>query len=59
MLALWGVHGIIGRCFDPIALWRLRASDVRCHALPGGHYLAEELPDLVADELTAFLGDLT
>ena len=59
LLALWGDHGIIGRCFDPLALWRLRAADVRGHALPGGHYLAEELPDLVADEFAAFLGDLT
>jgi haloacetate dehalogenase len=59
LLALWGENGIIGRCFDPLALWRLRAQDVRGHALPGGHYLAEEVPDLVAAEFAAFLGDLT
>lgn len=56
LLALWGENGIIGRCFDPLALWRLRASDVRGHALPGGHYLAEELPELVAAEFKAFFG---
>lgn len=56
LLALWGEHGVIGRCFDPLALWRLRAQDVRGHALPGGHYLAEEVPDLVAAEFAAFLG---
>ena len=55
LLALWGANGIIGRCFDPLALWRQRAQDVRGHALPGGHYLAEEVPDLVAAEFTAFL----
>lgn len=56
LLALWGENGVIGRCFDPLALWRLRASDVRGHALPGGHYLAEELPELVAAEFRTFFG---
>jgi haloacetate dehalogenase len=57
LLALWGENGIIGRCFDPLALWRLRARDVRGRALPGGHYLAEEVPDLVAAEFAAFFGE--
>lgn len=57
LLALWGEHGVIGRCFDPLALWRLRAADVRGHSLPGGHYLAEELPDAVAAEFLAFFGE--
>jgi haloacetate dehalogenase len=57
LLALWGEHGVIGRCFEPLALWRQRAHNVQGRALPGGHYLAEEIPDLVAAEFTAFLGD--
>lgn len=57
LLALWGADGIIGKCFDPLALWRARAQDVRGHALPGGHYLAEEVPDLVAAEFTSFFGE--
>ena len=57
LLALWGEHGVIGRCFDPLALWRLRADDVTGHSLPGGHYLAEELPDAVAAEFLAFFGE--
>jgi len=40
LLALWGAHGTIERCFDCLALWRLRAENVRGRALPGGHYLA-------------------
>jgi haloacetate dehalogenase len=56
LLALWGENGVIGKCFDPLALWRERASDVRGHALPGGHYLAEEVPELVADEFERFFG---
>ncbi|MCZ0735705.1 alpha/beta fold hydrolase [Phreatobacter sp. AB_2022a] len=54
LLVLWGRNGVIEKCFDALALWRQRASDVRGHALPGGHYLAEELPDLVAHELEQF-----
>ncbi|MEM9147500.1 MAG: alpha/beta hydrolase [Pseudomonadota bacterium] len=54
LLALWGQHGVIERCFDCLALWRERASDVRGTALPGGHYLAEELPDLITDHLIRF-----
>lgn len=56
LLALWGANGIIGKCFDPLALWRERAQDVRGHALPGGHYLAEELPDPVAQAFATFFG---
>jgi haloacetate dehalogenase len=56
LLALWGQNGGVGRCFDVLALWRQRAADVRGHALPGGHYLAEELPELVAAEFLTFLG---
>lgn len=57
LLVLWGEHGIIGRCFDPLALWRERALDVRGQALAGGHYLAEEVPDLVARAFDDFFGD--
>lgn len=55
LLALWGKHGVIERCFDCLALWRERAADVRGEALPGGHYLAEELPDAVAARLADFM----
>ncbi len=51
---LWGEQGVIGRCFDALAEWRKRAADVTGRALPGGHYLAEELPDLVAQEIIDF-----
>ncbi len=52
--ALWGERGIIGKCFDPLALWRQRAEHVTGGPLPGGHYLAEECPDLVIAEFTRF-----
>ena len=55
LLALWGKRGVIERCFDCLALWRERAVDVRGEALPGGHYLAEEVPELVAETLAEFM----
>ena len=58
MLALWGERGAVGKCFDVLGLWRERAVDVRGKALPGGHYLAEEIPDLVAAEFAAFFGEV-
>lgn len=57
MLVLWGQNGAIERHFDCLALWRERAADLRGHALPGGHYLAEELPEDVLREFLAFFGE--
>jgi len=57
LLVLWGEDGVIERCFDPLALWRLRAGDVRGAALPGGHYLAEQHPDQVVEQLLAFFSE--
>jgi len=56
LLALWGAHGIIGRCFRPIDEWKRVAADVRGHDVPSGHYIPEEVPDLLVDELDGFFG---
>lgn len=56
LLVLWGANGAIERHFDCLALWAERATDVRGHALPGGHYLAEEVPEDVLDEFLVFFG---
>ena len=40
--------------------WKRVASDVRGHSLPSGHYIAEEVPDLLVPELESFfLGETT
>lgn len=54
MLVLWGKEGVIERCFDPIALWQMRADNVSGRAMPGGHYLAEQHPQIIVDELVRF-----
>lgn len=53
--ALWGQSGAIERHFDCLALWRQRATTVTGRALPGGHFLAEEVPNEVIEEWRSFL----
>ncbi len=55
MHVLWGARGVVGRLFDPLALWRAQcAREVTGHALASGHYIPEELPDETAAEVRAF-----
>ena len=54
LLALWGAHGVIESCFKSMDEWRRVAEDVQGRALPAGHYLPEEVPDLVLEELEGF-----
>jgi haloacetate dehalogenase len=51
---LWGAHGVIARCFDPMALWRAAADDVSGRALDCGHYIAEEQPQALLTEMDTF-----
>lgn len=51
---LWGEHGIVGKCFDVPALWRERACELSARAVPCGHYIAEEAPDVLLDEAFRF-----
>ena len=55
LLALWGAHGVVEKCFDPLDEWRRVADDVRGEALPAGHYLPEEVPDLVVQHVERFI----
>jgi haloacetate dehalogenase len=54
LLVLWGSHGVIERCFDPLADWREYAVDVSGKSLDCGHYLPEERPAETARELAHF-----
>ena len=42
------------RCFRPLEEWRRVAGDVQGKALPSGHYIPEEVPDLLTEELERF-----
>jgi haloacetate dehalogenase len=51
---LWGENGVIAQCFDALAEWRHVARDVSGRALACGHYIPEEAPDALLDEMQAF-----
>jgi haloacetate dehalogenase len=56
LLALWCERGIIGKMYDPLALWRAYSdAPVTGAAMPAGHYLAEEAPEAVLAHLIPFL----
>ncbi len=55
LLVLWGEKGNVGRLFDPMAVWRERASDVRGRAMPAGHNIQLDSPELLLTELRGFL----
>jgi haloacetate dehalogenase len=56
MLVLWGARGVVGRLFDPIADWRAKCdATVTGKALEAGHFIPEEAPDAVLQELLPFL----
>ena len=54
LLALWGGRWYLEDWYDVLAIWREWADDVSGCAVDAGHYLAEERPDDVLDELRAF-----
>lgn len=54
MLALWGQHGVIEQCFEPLKEWSRLATRVSGRALACGHYIPEEAPDLLLQEILPF-----
>ena len=52
---LWGKHGIIERCFDPLTEWSAVAERVEGEALPCGHYIPEEAPEALLDRINRFM----
>jgi haloacetate dehalogenase len=57
VLALWDKDGAVAAWYEPLDIWRDWADDVRGKPLSGGHFLAEENPDEVADELLQFFAE--
>jgi haloacetate dehalogenase len=48
-------NGLAGRKYDVLSVWKDRAERVSGKALPGGHWLAEELPHQTLAEIKSFL----
>jgi haloacetate dehalogenase len=57
VLVLWGDHEFVGQAYDPLNVWKEYAANVQGTALPAGHFLPEEAPDLVLQALAGFLGE--
>lgn len=55
VLVLWGAKGAMQPLYDVLGTWRERASDVRGKSLPGGHWLPEQFPNELMEELMPFL----
>jgi haloacetate dehalogenase len=45
VLVLWGKHSAVDAWYDPLAVWRAWADNVRGRALDCGHFLPEEAPE--------------
>jgi haloacetate dehalogenase len=55
-LVLWGSKGVVQRLFKPLDLWQAQCSaTVTGDAVPAGHFIPEECPDLTATALRNFM----
>lgn len=55
--ALWGERGVVHRLYAPIADWQARArGPVTGATTRSGHYIPEEVPDVLVEHMRAFFG---
>jgi haloacetate dehalogenase len=54
---VWGEHGIVGKLFHPVAEWQEKCEKpVTGNSLPAGHFIVEQAPELLMEEMRAFFG---
>ncbi|RZI41588.1 alpha/beta hydrolase [Herbaspirillum sp. HC18] len=54
---LWGEHGVVGRLFNPLEDWQAKCEQpVNGKALPAGHFIPEQVPDLLLADMLDFFG---
>ncbi|WP_439858686.1 alpha/beta fold hydrolase [Pseudomonas sp. MBLB4136] len=54
LLALWGSKGFVHRTYDVLGVWRDYAEQVEGGPIDCGHFLPEEAPEQVAEQLLRF-----
>ncbi len=54
-LILWGKNSLVGKNFEPLRVWKRYIKNLSGKALSGGHYLPEEKPHQVANQILNFL----
>ncbi len=53
---LWAERDDLGSLYgDPLEIWRRWAPDLRGRSIDAGHHLAEEVPEILAHEITTFM----
>ena len=55
LLVLWGTQGAMNSLYNVLDIWKERGLNVTGKALPFGHYMPEELPEQVYQEVISFL----
>jgi haloacetate dehalogenase len=55
VLVLWGQRGAWPKLYDVLEVWRERGSNVTGKEMPTGHFIAEEKPDMLLEELNKFM----
>jgi haloacetate dehalogenase len=58
LLALWGGKGFVHRTYDVLKTWKEKAVDVRGKLLDCGHFVPEEQPEAVCEELIQFFSSI-
>ena len=52
---VWGEFGVVAKLFDPLADWQSKCEqEVSGKGMPAGHFLPEQVPDLLLAEMMMF-----
>ncbi|MGZ3241227.1 MAG: alpha/beta fold hydrolase [Burkholderiaceae bacterium] len=52
---VWGQHGVVAKLFQPLDDWRVKcANRITGTALPAGHFIPEQVPQLLLQEMMHF-----
>ena len=54
LLVLWGNEGFVHRKYDVLATWKERAVNISGKSINSGHFLPEENPEQILEELVNF-----
>ena len=55
VMVLWGQRGAWPKLYDVLEVWKERGSNVTGKEMPTGHFIAEEKPEMLLEELNKFL----
>lgn len=55
---VWGEYGVVGQLFRPIEDWQAKCSrPVTGKAVPAGHFIPEQAPEILLEEMLAFFSE--